>query len=52
MIGDSDTEGDDQRLGDCGVLDLVRVCGGSQPDQVQIDELAVLRQLLLDSGKV
>ena len=52
LIGDSDAEGDEQRLGDRGVLDLVRVGGGAEPDQVQIDRARRPGQPLLDPGEL
>ena len=36
MLGGQQGGGDHQRLGDRGVLDLVRLCGGSQPDEVEV----------------
>ena len=39
-----DAERDDQRLGDRGVLDLVGVGGGAQPEQVEPGQLAELRR--------
>ena len=45
-------ERDDQRLGDGGVLDLVGVGGGAEPEQVEAGDLAELGELLGDAGQL